>query len=162
MERMIKGIDQVFQKISNEVTLLLENTAGGGNELGHDFSQLRQILDGVRYRKRIGVVLDTAHAFAAGYDLRTRDTVNRTISEFDRVVGLDRMFLIHLNDSKTGCGSHRDQHWHIAKGKIGQGMSHILQHPALQHLPFIMETPRKDIREDKMNMKMAKKLAGRS
>lgn len=161
MKRMSEGIDWAFQKVPNEVTLLLENTAGGGSELGHDFRQLRKISDGVRYRKRIGIVLDTAHAFAAGYDLRTRDAVNRTISEFDRIVGLKRLFLIHLNDSKTGCGSHRDQHWHIAKGTIGQGMCHILQHPALQHLPFIMETPRKGPKDDMMNMKMAKKLAGR-
>lgn len=161
MKRMIKGIDRALQKVPNEVILLLENTAGGGSELGHDFRQLRKILRGVRHRKRIGIVLDTAHTFAAGYDLRTRDAVNRTISEFDRIVGLKRLFLIHLNDSRTGCGSHRDQHWHIAKGTIGQGMSHILQHPALQHLPFIMETPRKSPKDDRMNMKMARELAGR-
>ncbi len=160
LEKMSRGIRQALKKAPNSVTLLLENTAGSGNELGHDFVQLRAIFDNVGQSERMGFVFDTAHAFAAGYDLRTREAVCRTISEFDRIIGLHRLFLIHLNDSKADRGSRRDRHWHIAKGKIGRGMAHILQHEALQHLPFIMETPRKDPKEDRMNMRMAKRLAG--
>jgi deoxyribonuclease-4 len=160
LEKMSRGIRQALKKAPNSVTLLLENTAGSGNELGHDFEQLRAIFDNVRQSERMGFVFDTAHAFAAGYDLRTRGAVCRTISEFDRIIGLHRLFLIHLNDSKVDRGSRRDRHWHIAKGKIGRGMAHILQHEALQHLPFIMETPRRDVKEDRMNMRTAKRLAG--
>jgi len=157
---MSRGISRALKKAPNNVMLLLENTAGSGNELGHDFLQLKSIFDHVEQSQRVGFVFDTAHAFAAGYDLRTRKAVGRTISELDRIIGLHRLFLIHLNDSKTDRGSHRDRHWHIAKGKIGRGMAYILQHEALQHLPFIMETPRKDAKDDRMNMRMAKKLAG--
>ena len=159
LKRMTKGIRRALKNAPNRVMLLLENTAGSGNELGHDFRQLREIFDGVGVASRLGFVLDTAHAFAAGYDLRTREAVGGTISKFDRLVGLNNLFLIHLNDSKTDCGSHRDRHWHIAKGKIGRGMSHILQHEDLQHLPFIMETPRSDAKDDRKNMNMARRLA---
>jgi deoxyribonuclease-4 len=161
LKQMSEGIGRALTKVSNNVRLLLENTAGSGNELGHDFRQLREIISVVGYRERIGIVLDTAHAFAAGYDLRTKRAVSHTIAEFHRIVGLNRLYLIHLNDSKADCGSRRDQHWHIAKGKIGRGMSCILQHPGLQHLPFIMETPRKNLKEDQMNMKMVGRLIGR-
>ncbi|UCD05073.1 MAG: deoxyribonuclease IV [candidate division WOR-3 bacterium] len=159
LEQMSRGICQALKKAPNNVMLLLENTAGSGNELGHDFVQLRAIFDNVEHNDRLGFVFDTAHAFAAGYDLRTREAVCKTISEFDGIIGLHRLCLIHLNDSKTGRGSRRDRHWHIAKGKIGRGLAHILQHEGLQHLPFIMETPRNDAKEDRMNMRMAKRLA---
>jgi deoxyribonuclease-4 len=158
LERMARGINQALAQVANETKLLLENTAGSGHELGHDFSQLRTIIDRVDQRKRIGIVLDTAHAFAAGYDLRTASRVSRCLSEFDRVIGLHRLFLVHLNDSKFDCGSRRDRHWHIAQGMIGHGMYHILHHAALQYLPFIMETPRTNSEEDLMNMKTVRQL----
>ena len=119
---------------------------------------LRVIVDGIEQNSRIGVVLDTAHAFAAGYDLRTEAAVAKTLVLFDQTIGYDRLYLIHLNDSKTECGSRSDRHWHIGKGKIGRGMYHILHHPALQNLPFIMETPRTNLKEDLMNMKKVRKL----
>lgn len=161
LKQMSRGINRALHRAPNDIKILLENTAGSGNELGHDFRQLKEIIGGIEQDDRVGVVLDTAHAFAAGYDLRTEKAVNTTISEFDRSVGLRRLFLIHLNDSKTDCGSHRDRHWHIAQGKIGRGMSHILQHPALQDLPIIMETPRTDLKEDLMNLRQVKKLIQR-
>jgi len=158
LERMSHGINQALAEVTNVTKLLLENTAGSGKELGHNFGQLRTIIDGVDQGERIGIVLDTAHAFAAGYDLRTASGVSRCLSEFDRIIGLDRLFLVHLNDSKFDCGSRRDRHWHIARGKIGDGMYHILHHAALQHLPFIMETPRTNSKEDLMNMKTVRQL----
>jgi deoxyribonuclease-4 len=136
----------------------LENTAGSGNELGYTFEHIKEIIDGIDQEKRVGVVFDTAHGFEAGYDMRSKDGVNTTIEEFDRLIGLDRLYLIHLNDSKTKLGARSDRHWHIAKGEIGDGMKYILNHPALQEKPFIMETPRDDVNDDLMNMRMVKHL----
>jgi len=152
IEQMSRGINTALHQVQNRVKLLLENTAGSGNELGHSFVQLRALIDRIEQPARIGVVLDTAHAFAAGYDLRTQDAVDRSLADFDRTIGLERLYLIHLNDSKTDLGSHRDRHWHIAEGRIGPGMCHILYHHALRDLPFIMETPRTNLKEDLMNM----------
>jgi len=158
---MIVGIKEALEKIDNDVSLLIENTAGGGNELGYSFEQIAEIIDGIGEPVRIGVVLDTAHAFAAGYDLRTKSAVNKTIAEFNDTVGLNRLHMIHFNDSKTSLGSRRDRHWHIAKGEIGQGLAFVLRHPLLQDKPFIMETPRIDLKEDLNNMAMAKSFIGR-
>jgi len=158
IKQMIYGINRAFSKVKNNVVLLLENTAGSGNELGYEFEQLQEIINGVGDKKRIGIVLDTAHAFEAGYDLRTKDSVARTVEVFDEVIGLGKLRAIHLNDSKTKLGTRSDRHWHIAKGEIGEGMRHILNHPSLQNLPFIMETPRTDLKEDLMNMETVKRL----
>ncbi len=158
LKRMSSGINQALSRVSNSVILLLENTAGSGAELGHTFEQLYTIIDRVEQGTRIGVVFDTAHAFAAGYDLQTEAAVAHTFASFDRIVGYDKLFLVHLNDSKAECGSRKDRHWHIGKGKIGHGIEHILHFPALQNLPFIMETPRTNLKEDLMNMKTVKKL----
>ncbi len=160
LERMSCGINEALTEVKNQVKLLLENTAGSGSELGHEFGQLRTIIDGVKQHDRMGMVLDTAHAFAAGYDLRTGSAVAACLGELDRTVGLDRLFLVHLNDSKFECGSRRDRHWHIGKGMIGTGMRHILRSEALQDLPVIMETPRTGLKEDSMNMAQATRFAG--
>lgn len=158
MQRISDGINRALSMVQNDIQVLLENTAGSGTELGHTFEQLRTIIDRVEDKQRIGVVLDTAHAFEAGYDLRTEKTVAETIAEFNRTIGLERLHLIHFNDSKTECGSHRDRHWHITQGKIAQGMLHILHCAKLQHLPFIMETPRAHLKDDLMNMMRVKQL----
>jgi deoxyribonuclease-4 len=161
MEQMMRGINRAFAQVKNNVVLLLENTAGSGNELGSEFEQLQEIMSGVDEKKRIGIVFDTAHAFEAGYDLRTEDSVAKTIERFDNVIGLRKLYAIHLNDSKTKLGSRSDRHWHIAQGEIGRGMRYVLVHPALQELPFIMETPRTNLKEDLMNMRAVKKLLAR-
>lgn len=161
IKQMADGISTALSKVNNEVILLLENTAGSGNELGSEFEHIREIIDTVNEPERVGVVLDTAHAFEAGYDLRTQDSVDKTISEFNSVIGLKRLYLIHLNDSKTILGSHSDRHWHIAKGEIGKGMGYILNHPALHEKPFIMETPRAGKSDDLMNMRRVKTLLSR-
>jgi deoxyribonuclease-4 len=158
LKRMSRSINRALSRVSNNVTLLLENTAGSGAELGHTFDQLKTIIDRVEQKERIGVVLDTAHAFAAGYDLQTKAAVARTLTLFDQIIGYEKLFLIHLNDSKAECGSRKDRHWHIGKGKIGLGIYHILHFSPLQNLPFIMETPRTNLKEDLMNMKKVKKL----
>ncbi|MEE8382631.1 MAG: deoxyribonuclease IV [Thermodesulfobacteriota bacterium] len=152
--KVVRGINESLQRISNQVIILLENTAGQGTELGSNFLHLKIILSGVENKKRIGICLDTAHAFQAGYDLSTRKGLDDTLSEFDRLIGIKNLHLLHLNDSKSPLASHSDRHWHIGKGHIGlEGFRNIVNHPLLNHLPGIMETPRKDLKDDLRNMK---------
>ena len=158
LQRIASGINRAMARVKNKVKLLLENTAGSGHELGSDFGQLKTILDGIADRTRIGICLDTAHAFAAGHDLRTRAQISRTLNVFDQTIGLRHLHLIHLNDTKAELGSHRDRHWHIGRGRIGKGMHYLLHQPLLNGLPFIMETPRTNLKEDVMNMKRVKRL----
>jgi deoxyribonuclease-4 len=159
IEKVVQGINESFQRIPNQVMILLENTAGQGTELGSTFSQLQNILSGVEDKKRIGICLDTAHAFAAGYDLSTKSGLDETLNEFERLIGLKYLHLLHLNDAKTPLASHSDRHWHIGKGYIGlKGFKNIVNHPLLTHLPGIMETPRKDLKDDLRNMRVVRKL----
>jgi deoxyribonuclease IV len=159
IEAVSQGINQAFEKIKNSVTLLMENTAGQGTEIGYDFDQIKKIIEGVEENGRLGVCLDTAHTFEAGYDLSNKEGMEKTLEQFDKMVGLKRLHLIHLNDSKTPLGSRKDRHWHIGEGCIGlEGFRHLINHPLLKHLPGIMETPRKDTVEDLRNMKVIRHL----
>jgi deoxyribonuclease IV len=159
IEAVSQGINQAFERVKNAVILLMENTAGQGTEIGHHFDQIRKIIDGVEGNKRLGVCLDTAHTFEAGYDLSNKDGLERTLEYFDRTIGLKRLHLLHLNDSKTPLGSRKDRHWHIGEGYIGrEGFRNLVNHPLLNHLPGIMETPRKDTVEDLKNMKVIRSL----
>ena len=153
------GMDQAFERVKNTVILLLENTAGQGTEIGYNFEQLRRIIDGVHEKERVGICLDTAHSFEAGYDLSGKDGIERTLESFDRTIGLKRLHLLHLNDSKTPLGSRKDRHWHIGEGYVGrEGFRSLINHPQLKGLPGIMETPRKDTVEDLKNMKVIRSL----
>ena len=139
--------------------ILLENTAGQGTEIGFNFTQLKKMFSGVEDKGRIGICLDTAHAFAAGYDLSSKKGLDAALSEFDRLIGLQHLHLLHLNDAKTPLGSRADRHWHIGEGYIGlKGFKNIVNHPLLDHLPGIMETPRKDLKDDLRNMKVIRGL----
>ena len=159
IEAVSQGIDQAFEKAKNGVILLMENTAGQGTEIGYAFDQIKRIIDGVSDHERMGVCLDTAHSFEAGYDLSNKDGIERTLEAFDQAVGLKRLHLLHLNDSKTPLGSRKDRHWHIGEGHIGrEGFRGLVNHPLLRHLPGIMETPRKDTIEDLKNMKVIRSL----
>jgi deoxyribonuclease-4 len=158
-EAVSQGIDQAFEKAKNGVILLVENTAGQGTEIGYTFDQIKKIIDGVSDHERVGVCLDTAHSFEAGYDLSNRDGVERTLEVFHQTLGLKRLRLLHLNDSKTPLGSRKDRHWHIGEGYIGrEGFRCLVNHPLLNHLPGIMETPRKDTVEDLKNMRVIRGL----
>ena len=138
-------------------SLLLENTAKSGTTMGGTFEELSRILAQVKCDHPIGVCLDTAHAFAAGYDLSRPAGVVETLAAFDSEVGLDRLWLIHLNDSKYACGSHRDRHQHIGWGEIGlEGIGALLQHPCVERVPVILETPKEvDGRKDADPMNLA-------
>jgi deoxyribonuclease-4 len=160
MEAVSQGINQALEKAPNGVILLLENTAGQGSEIGYSFEQIKEIFAEVGEKERIGVCLDTAHCFEAGYDLSNRDGIERTLESFDRTVDLKNLCLLHLNDSKTPLGSRKDRHWHIGEGYIGlEGFRGLINHPLLKHLPGIMETPRNDTVEDLKNMKVIRSLA---
>ncbi len=159
IEAVSQGINQAFEKVKNSVTLLMENTAGQGTEIGSNFDQIKKIIEGVEENGRLGVCLDTAHTFEAGYDLSDKDGLEKTLETFNRTVGLKRLHLLHLNDSKTPLGSRRDRHWHIGEGYIGlEGFRNLVNHPLLRHLPGIMETPRKDTVEDLRNMEVIRSL----
>ncbi len=145
--RVITALDRVLSSDSAcrcpHVQVLLEDTAGAGTTMGTTFSELGTIIDSLSDASRVGVCFDTCHTFAAGYKLRTPDGLAETLEEFDREIGIDRLCLIHLNDSKFPLGSRRDRHNHIGAGEIGEeAFSLIVNHPALRDLPFILETPK--------------------
>ena len=129
--------------VPDGVTILVESDAGSGTKLGGEFDHLAAVLD--RSDHDLGVCLDTAHAFAAGYDLSTAAGVDGVVAEFDDVVGVGNLHCIHLNDSKHACGTNKDEHAHIGEGEIGvEGMRRIVNHPNLRDLPFVLETPTED------------------
>jgi len=153
IERLVEAINRSLDRVENGVKLLVENTAGQGSQIGYEFSQIEAVLDGVENKERIGVCLDTAHAFESGYNLSTRAGLEKTLEEFERLIGFDKLELLHLNDSKTPLGSRVDRHWHIGEGCIGTGgFRNIVNHPKLIHLPGIMETPHKSDEDDIKNM----------
>ncbi len=125
-----------------KVRLLLETTAGQGTNLGYTFEQLARIREGVEQKERTGICLDTAHIFAAGYDIRTRDAYDATMSQFDAILGLENLRAIHLNDSKKPLGSRVDRHENIGKGLIGlDAFRFLMTDPRLEMIPKILETP---------------------
>ena len=134
--------------------ILLETTAGQGTNLGADFESLAYLLAETEQGDRLGVCLDTCHVFTAGYELRTPEGYEETITAFDNVIGLDRLKAIHLNDSKYPFDSHRDRHEHIGKGYLGEeSFRHILNDARLDGLPGLLETPKsKDLHEDRENL----------
>jgi deoxyribonuclease-4 len=143
------------------VTVLVESDAGSGTKLGGDFEHLAEVLD--RSEQDLDVCLDTAHAFAAGYDLSTPEAVEETLSEFDDVVGLDRLQCVHLNDSKHECGTNKDEHAHIGEGHIGEaGMDAFVNHPAIEDVPLVLETPHEDGRGFAWNIERVKELRAAS
>ena len=156
LEKITASVNRMFRKTSNIRTrIALETTAGQGSSLGHAFEQIAYIIDNVREPERLCVCLDTAHVFAAGYDIGSKRATRRMFREFDRVIGLDRLAAIHLNDSKTVRGSRVDRHEHIGKGKIGlDPFRLIMRDRRFRKIPKVLETPKgKDLREDVENLK---------
>ena len=154
IKRFTRALDHILNKTKDiPVTILLENTAGSGSNLGYTFKHHQSILSGLKNTKRIGLCIDTAHAYAAGYNIAERSGLKTMLNEIDNLVGLDKIKLIHLNDVKSKLGSRVDRHDHIGKGHIGlAGMKLILNHPSLRNLPFILETPKDSKFADKRNL----------
>lgn len=121
-------------------TVLLETMAGKGSEMGRSFEELRAIIDGVELQEKLGVCLDTCHVWDGGYDIV--NNLDGVLEEFDRIIGLERLKAIHLNDSLNPLGSHKDRHAKIGEGQIGaDALIRVINHPQLKNLPFILETP---------------------
>ncbi len=140
----LDALAEICQKGS--CRLLLETTAGQGTSVGHTFEQLAYILNHVCSKVPLGVCLDTCHIFAAGYDIRTQEALDKTLKQFDQVIGLKRLYAIHINDSKRELGSKRDRHACIGKGFIGlSGFHALVRHPKVNHLPMYLETPEPSI-----------------
>ena len=134
-----KMLDEVYTP-ELPTAVLLETMAGKGSEVGRSFGELRAIMDAAKVGDRLGVCLDTCHVYDAGYDIV--GDLDGVLEEFDREIGLDRLRAIHINDSKNPMGSHKDRHERIGEGSIGlDAMTRIINHPALRHLPFYLETP---------------------
>lgn len=134
-----KMLDEVYTP-ELPTTVLLETMAGKGSEVGRSFGELRAIMDAAKAGDRLGVCLDTCHVYDAGYDIV--GDLDGVLEEFDRVIGLDRLRAVHINDSKNPIGSHKDRHERIGEGSIGlEAFTRIINHPALRHLPFYLETP---------------------
>lgn len=140
--------------------ILLETTAGQGTNLGYRFEQLAWLIENTPEGERLGVCLDTCHAFAAGYELRTSEGYEATLQEFDRMIGLSRLLAVHLNDSKNGLGSRVDRHEHIGKGMLGlETFRRVVNDPRLAALPGLLETPKSDdLHEDRENLAVLRSL----
>lgn len=160
LERLTGAINQALAENANEVVLLLENTAGTKNSMGSSFEDIKRILGGVDVKNRVGICFDTAHAYAAGYDLHSPRGVDETFKRFESLLGLRLLKLIHLNDSKFGLGSGRDRHEHLGMGYIGEaGFKALFKQEGVKEVPCVMETPIDDRRDEAGNMRKARELS---
>ena len=161
LDKIVDSINRVFRDMPKVKTrIALETTAGQGSCLGHRFEQIAYIIENVRQPERLCVCLDTAHVFAAGYDIGSEAGVKKTFRQFDRIIGLDRLAAIHVNDSKTARGSRVDRHEHIGKGQIGlDAFRFIMRDRRCHKVPKVLETPKgKEMREDVINLKRLRAL----
>jgi len=160
IEKLVKAFTNAAKETSDDVTILLENTAGQKNSVGSDFEQLASILFQLKPEKRFGVCLDTCHAFAAGYDLRTKKAATLTLEKFEKAIGIERLKIIHLNDSKGEIGCNIDRHEHIGLGQIGEiGLTQVIKFSNSKNIPIILETPIDERRDDLGNIEKVKELA---
>jgi deoxyribonuclease-4 len=161
VKNIVAGLDEVFAITKNSpVRIALENTAGQGSCLGHRVEHLAAIFEGVKKPQRLGVCLDTAHFFEAGFDLRTPKGWDDAIGQVEKQIGLEQILAFHLNDSKTDLGSRVDRHAGIGQGKIGkEPFRHIVNDARFKNLPACLETPKsKDLHEDLENLAILRSL----
>lgn len=156
------NLDRALEQADDapSVIVLLETTAGQGTGLGASFEELAHVISHSKYSDRLGICFDTCHAFAAGYDISAKTGYHKTFSDFDAIIGLNRLKFFHLNDSKKELGSRVDRHEHIGRGKIGiEGFRLLLNDPRFAHHPMVLETPKeKDLKEDISNLKLLRSL----
>jgi deoxyribonuclease IV len=167
IERVADGVDRAIRAAGpagREITVTLENSAGGGWTVGTDIPELEAIAEAAARRgiseRRLAFCLDTAHAWGAGIAMDDPEAIDRWLSDFDAALGLERLALIHLNDSRSERGSRHDRHEHVGAGQIGErGLGHLVRHPNLAGVPFILETPGMDLGYDLINLDRARRLA---
>jgi deoxyribonuclease-4 len=142
VNRIARAVTSTLERTPGEAMLLLETTAGAGTSIGHKFEQFGAVFEIAGVPDRLGFCLDTCHIFAAGYDISTPAGFDAALEELDRFVGLERLMLVHMNDSKGECGSRLDRHEHVGRGKIGlEAFRYMVNHPALRELAAIIELP---------------------
>ena len=142
ISKIAEILNEVLTKDQSTI-VLLETMSGKGTEVGRNFEELRQIIDRVELKDKLGVCLDTCHVWDGGYDIV--NDLDSVFEEFDRIIGLDRLKAIHLNDSMNPLGSHKDRHARIGEGEIGlEALVRVINHPATEGIPFILETPNDD------------------
>lgn len=162
IERIAESISWLHERTDgHNVRITLETTAGQGSNLGYRFEQIAAMIEKSSNSDRLSVCLDTCHIFAAGYDFTTEEAYKKTISEFDRIIGLDRLKVIHLNDARKGLGSRIDRHEHIGKGEIGKKpFGFFVRDKRFSKIPKLLETPKGDEGEmDRINLNILRKLA---
>lgn len=158
IRRVARTVDVACRRVPDGPPIILENSAGQGNIVGARFEQLAEIIAATNCPDRVRVCIDTAHAFGAGYAIHEPDGLERALAQMDASFGLARLALLHVNDSLLAFASGRDRHWHIGRGEIGrEALARIVNHPALIHLPFIMETPGTEA-DDLSNMRRIRRL----
>ena len=160
VRRVAQALNQISDRCDWTVPIALETTAGQGTSLGSRFEHLRDIMGGLKAPNRVAVCLDTCHIFAAGHEIRDRRSYLKTLRAFQRTVGLEKLVLLHLNDSRRALGSRVDRHEHIGKGEIGlEGFRWIMNDRRLRSIPKILETPKgKTHREDRRNLRVLRSL----
>ena len=160
IKRVIKALRKILKETAQlKINILLENTAGVGTSLGYTFSDYRTIFEALEFPKRLGVCLDTAHAFSAGYQIDHPEGIEKMIEEVNQAVGVERIKVIHLNDTADECGSHKDRHVHIGQGNITEkGFAYLIKHSSLRDVALILETPKNEDEDDKMNLDAVKRL----
>jgi len=160
-ERIAEALQKAIIDSGSEVLILLENSPGTRNSMGSTFEDIASIIESLpRQSRRLGVCLDTCHLFAAGYDIRTPQALERTLGEFEGCIDPERLKLVHLNDCRGGLGSHLDRHEHIGLGQIGlEGFRSIVCHPLLRERAMILETPEDSRRDDSGNLEVIRALA---
>ena len=161
IKTIARSLDEVHQACPGyETKITLEITAGQGSNLGYRFEQIANIIDAAKQHERLRVCFDTEHAFAAGYDIRTKEGYERTFAEFDEIIGIDRLAAFHLNDSKKEFNSRVDRHQHIGKGFIGvEAFRMLLNDRRFWGLPMCLETPKgPDLKEDRENLELLRSL----
>ena len=144
LERAVPALRKALKRCSETTWLLMENTAGAGGTIGRSIEELAALYDALDAHERLGICLDSCHLYASGYDVTNRKELDGVLREVDEEIGLDRLRVLHVNDSKAPLGSNRDRHDNIGEGLIGDGLGAFLSHPKLQGLPVLLEVPGKD------------------
>lgn len=159
IKRIAEALNLILQEIEGKTMILLENTAGAGTGIGENFQQLKAILDLVQESDRLGICVDTCHAFTAHYNLKEKEGLEKLINDFEDLLGLDKLKVIHLNDSKYDFATNKDEHAHIGQGKIGsEAFKRIINHPKLRDKTFILETAQFDQQQEDDDLILLKKL----